>query len=459
MLNRKPKSKLVSFDAFTKTEEDVRIRTNTGGLITILSMIIGLMLLSREWYQFNELSIIPQVVVDRDRHLKLDLNFDITFPYISCDILTMDIMDQAGDLQLDLLESGFTKTRVAVDELGRIHDIESSVEEFQPGGVKKDQNEKRRDTSEYCGSCYGAIDQQNNNNNNENLDNNNNRERVCCQTCDEVHEAYLKAGWAFYDGAEIEQCEREGYVSKIRNHINEGCRVKGKAKLNRIDGEIHFAPGKSYENYNPNRRTTSTHLHDTSLYFKYGQLNFNHIINHFSFGSKVEDIDKTKFHGVKQGNGNNNKGDNYDNDGGANLSTMVLSPMDGRVVMPKNRESHYMLYSYFAKIVPTRYEYFNSRRKSVETAQFSVTYHDRSLRGGRDEDHPTTLHARGGIPGVYIRYEMSPVKVINREVYIKSWSNFLLGCITTIGSVLAVATVSDRVFYKAQQKLLGKKRK
>lgn len=445
MLNRKPKSRLVSLDAFTKTEEDVRIRTNTGGLITILSVIIGLMLLSREWHQFNELSIVPQVVVDRDRHLKLDLNFDITFPYISCDILTMDIMDQAGDLQLDLLESGFTKTRVGVDELGRIHDIEDSVEEFQPGGFKREEGGRGRDTSEYCGSCYGALDQQNN----DNLDPG---KRVCCQTCDEVHDAYLKAGWAFYDGAEIEQCEREGYVSNIRNHINEGCRVRGKAKLNRIDGEIHFAPGKSYENYSPNRMTTSTHFHDTSLYFKHEQLNFDHIINHFSFGSKVEDIDKIKFHGTNQGNGG-------DNDADVSLSTMVLSPMDGRVVMPKNKESHFMLYSYFAKIVPTRYEYFNNRRKSVETAQFSVTYHNRSLRGGRDEDHPTTLHARGGVPGVYIRYEMSPVKVINRETYIKSWSTFLLGCITTIGSVLAVATVSDRVFYRAQQKLLGKKTK
>lgn len=437
MLNRRGKSRLLSLDAFSKTEEDVRIRTNTGGLITIMAMIIGLMLLSREWQQFNELSIVPQLVVDRDSHLKLDLNFDITFPSISCDVLTMDIMDQAGDLQLDLLESGFTKTRVGVDELGRIHDIETSEEEFQPGktnsgGVKRDDG--------YCGPCYGALDQQKNAELSP-------QDRICCQTCDDVHDAYLKAGWAFYDGAEIEQCEMEGYVTKLRTHIHEGCRVKGKAKLNRIGGEIHFAPGKSYENYSPMRQSSSTHFHDTSLYFKHNELNFNHIINHFSFGPGGENI---KFHNSKA----SRRGED-----GTMVNSMVVTPMDGRVVMPKGEDSHNMLYSYFAKIVPTRYEYYHDRAKPLETAQFSTTFHDRPLRGGRDEDHPTTLHARGGTPGVYIKYEMSPVKVVNREAYIKTWSSFLLGCITTIGSVLAVATVSDRVFYTAQQRILGKKSK
>ena len=438
MLNRRNKSKLLSLDAFAKTEEDVRIRTNTGGLITIISMIIGLMLLSREWHQFNELSIVPQLVVDRDSHLKLDLNFDITFPHISCDILTMDIMDQAGDLQLDLLESGFTKTRVAVDEQGHIHDIDASVEEFKPGVLNKDEAMKqKRDTTDYCGSCYGALDQQHNNEADA-------KNRVCCQTCDEVHDAYLQAGWAFYDGAEIEQCEKEGYVSKIRMHIKEGCRVKGMGKLNRIGGEIHFAPGKSYQNYNPNRRTTATHFHDTSLYFKHANLNFDHIINHFSFGKGIDQGDKkVKFH-------------NYEDEG---VATMVVNPMDGRVVMPNDGTAHHMLYSYFAKIVPTRYEYYHNRAETIETTQFSATFHDRPLKGGRDEDHPTTLHARGGTPGVYFKYEMSPVKVVNREEYLKTWSSFLLGCITTIGSVLAVATVCDRIFYRAQQTILGKKAK
>jgi hypothetical protein len=43
---------------------------------------------------------------------------------------------------------------------------------------------------------------------------------------------------------------------------------------------------------------------------------------------------------------------------------------------------------------------------SVETHQYSVTSHKRSLMGGDDsqEGHKERLHARGGIPGVFFSY-------------------------------------------------------
>jgi len=43
---------------------------------------------------------------------------------------------------------------------------------------------------------------------------------------------------------------------------------------------------------------------------------------------------------------------------------------------------------------------------SIETHQYSVTSHKRSLSGGDDaaEGHKEKLHARGGIPGVFFSY-------------------------------------------------------
>ena len=43
---------------------------------------------------------------------------------------------------------------------------------------------------------------------------------------------------------------------------------------------------------------------------------------------------------------------------------------------------------------------------SIETHQYSVTSHKRSLTGGSDADegHKERLHARGGIPGVFFSY-------------------------------------------------------
>ena len=119
------KSKLLSYDAFAKTDEEVRVRTQMGGLITLVCIIATLVLLSGEWTQFNTLVNIPQLVVDRDSNAKLDLNLDITFPSVPCDIINLDIMDAAGNLQFDILESGFTKIRIDANgkelELSLIH--------------------------------------------------------------------------------------------------------------------------------------------------------------------------------------------------------------------------------------------------------------------------------------------------------------------------------------------------
>lgn len=405
------KSTLLSIDAFSKTEEDVRIRTKSGGIITLTCVLITCFLLVNEWIQFNSIVIRPDLVVDRDRQLKLDISLDVTFPSVPCGLLNLDLMDKAGELELNILESGFTKTRL--DSHGNsVHDAET----FKPGGEQKGTSEIDITDPDYCGSCYGALDQ----GRNAELPR---ESKLCCQTCEEVRNAYLDAEWAFYDGKDIEQCEREGYVEKINEQLSEGCRVQGEALLNRIEGAIHFSPGRGYENKHG-------HFHDLSLYWKNPQLNFNHVINHLSFGKSVE----TKAKG--------------------RVSAASTAPLDGREVAPE-RDTHKHQFSYFAKIVPTRYEYLD--KMVVETAQFSASVHDRPLMGGLDRDHPNTIHQVGGTPGVYVYFEMSPLKVINREQHAQTWSTFLLNCITSIGGVLAVGTVMDKVLYKAQTSIWGKK--
>lgn len=393
------KASLLALDVFTKTEEDVRIRTKVGGMITLLCTIVTLLLLISEWNQFNTVVTRPQLVIDRDRNLKLDLNIDITFPSISCNLLSMDIMDDSGDIQLNLLESGFTKTR-----------LDNQGNEIATGqlNINEQTNEYNPNDPDYCGPCYGSRDQTQN-------DKLPKEQRVCCQTCQEVRDAYANSGWAFYDGKNIEQCEREGYVDKVNKQINEGCRIRGNAQLNRIHGNIHFAPGKVIQNYRG-------HFHDTSLYDKTSNLNFKHVINSLGFGKKT---------------GDNSNG-----------------PLDNYKAFPPH-DSHFHQFSYYAKIVPTRFEYLNGSK--IETTQFSVTSHDRPLRGGRDQDHPHTIHSTGGVPGLFIYFEMSPLKVINKEEHLITWSSFILNCITSIGGVLAVGTVIDKITYKAHRTIWGKK--
>jgi hypothetical protein len=85
-------------------------------------------------------------------------------------------------------------------------------------------------------------------------------------------------------------------------------------------------------------------------------------------------------------------------------------------------------FMYFVKVVPTSYlplgweqnsylstpgndeadlgAYGHRHDGSVETHQYSVTSHHRSLAGGSDSDegHKERLHAYGGIPGVFVSY-------------------------------------------------------
>ncbi|MCD9646434.1 hypothetical protein HAX54_036256 [Datura stramonium] len=61
----------------------------------------------------------------------------------------------------------------------------------------------------YCGSCYGA----------EGSDDH------CCNTCEDVREAYRKKGWALTNPDQIDQCKREGFLEKIKEEEGEGCNI------------------------------------------------------------------------------------------------------------------------------------------------------------------------------------------------------------------------------------------
>lgn len=56
----------------------------------------------------------------------------------------------------------------------------------------------------------------------------------CCNTCDDVREAYRRRGWAFKNPDTIEQCKREGFSQKMQEQKNEGCKVYGFLEVNKV---------------------------------------------------------------------------------------------------------------------------------------------------------------------------------------------------------------------------------
>lgn len=412
MLNR---ATLLSVDFLPKAEEDVRIRTKSGAILTLLCLFTTFLLLLNEWLKFNSIVSKPNLVLDRERNLDMELNLDISFLHIPCDLINLDILDNSGILQLDkdiVSEDGFAKIRL---------DPNNGYSEFDPAAFKLDDQvlEYPPNDANYCGDCYGALDQS------KNSAEDSMAKKVCCQTCEDVRRAYSEKGWAFFNGKGIEQCEREGYVDRINRHLNEGCRVNGRARINRIDGNLHFAPGNAFQNQRG-------HYHDTSYYDMKTELNFNHVINHLSFGSKP--VDLITGHEARD------------------LQRLSTNPLDGKRVAPSH-DTHSSIFAYFTKIVPSRYEYLNG--SIIETAQFSSKFHEKPANGGRIESERGKAgeadHVRGGTPGLYIYFEMSPLKIINKEQHAITWSGFVLNCITSTGGVMAVGTVVDKILARTME--------
>lgn len=51
---------------------------------------------------FNTIQVIPSLVVDRNRNKRLAMYVDIDFKEMPCDLLYLDMMDESGELQLDI---------------------------------------------------------------------------------------------------------------------------------------------------------------------------------------------------------------------------------------------------------------------------------------------------------------------------------------------------------------------
>ncbi len=61
------KSRFVRLDAFTKTVEDARIRTTSGGIVTIASLLIVFYLVLGEWRDYRRVLVRPELIVDKSR--------------------------------------------------------------------------------------------------------------------------------------------------------------------------------------------------------------------------------------------------------------------------------------------------------------------------------------------------------------------------------------------------------
>ncbi|XP_015748056.1 PREDICTED: endoplasmic reticulum-Golgi intermediate compartment protein 3-like [Acropora digitifera] len=251
-----------------------------------------------------------------------------------------------------------------------------------------------------CESCYGAETS----------------DQMCCNTCEDVREAYRKKGWALSEVDNIKQCTREGWKDKLETQRNEGCLVTGHLEVNKVAGNFHFAPGKSFQQHhvhvailrlNSGGNIIKLNMHDLQP-FGSTQFNLTHHIRHLSFGNEYPGI---------------------------------THPLDGTAVAA---EETGIMYQYFVKIVPTVYRKLNG--EVVNTNQFSVTKHKRVVRQVTGEH---------GLPGVFVLYEFSPMVVQYTENR-RSFMHFLTGLCAIVGGIFTVAGLIDSMIYHSSRALQKK---
>jgi endoplasmic reticulum-Golgi intermediate compartment protein 3 len=384
---------LRKFDAFPKALDDYRVRTSSGALISIVALCLMIVLFLSELNYFTNVETIDYLYVNSTRSQNLHVSFDLSFPEVPCNLLSIDAVDDMGMVQEDVV-SEIYKHRLDNngDQVGEKmpHILGNSIrteEELKELSKLPHADDKYNE----CGNCYGAA-----------------KPGICCNSCQDVRDAYSQMGWLFKP-QEILQCRSEAVLEtlKDKNAESGGCEIYGHLELTKTSGHFHIAPHKNVHDSNKEQGEGFSLL--DLLEFTFAQFNITHKIHSLSFGDN--------FPGFK-------------------------SPLDGQL---RTIQDTHGMYQYYIKIVPTKYKKIGDHNNEIESNQYAVTEHLRHLAPGSGR----------GLPGVYFNYEISPVQAVFEETsgkflrFVTSLCAILGGLYTVMG--LLDGLISTATSYKDMQ--------
>ena len=454
---------LKKVDFFPKTDIDYEIRTERGGQLTTLSYILISILILSEFLSWRSTNSTPKehIVVDTSLGKRMRVNLNITFMALHCDDLHLDVIDVAGDSQMDISDSMFKK-RLNIDDGMPINKLRSEAEPQKvEANIKAAEDKKVQDIlkatlpKDYCGPCYGASES----------------ETDCCNTCDDVLQHYKKKRWNENAVQPLaEQCIREGRakVEPKRMSTGEGCNLHGHFTVNRVAGNFHIAMGEGVDR-------DGRHIHQ---FLPEDRVNFNasHVVHELTFldeeygdiAGQVGELEKrTKKRKI-----------GIDGEKSMNGVTKVVTEETGTTG----------LFQYFIKVVPTVYKgadvlgdmALEVKDNLLETNRYFYTERFRPLLGEVHEEailsgdtdrgmagahvggkiggtlHEKVEHhatANAVLPGVFFVYEIYPFAVeVTRERV--PFAHLLIRIMATIGGVFTIMRWIDGALYSREKKKL-----
>eukprot|EP00916_Digyalum_oweni_P015393 GHVL01025192.1.p1 GENE.GHVL01025192.1~~GHVL01025192.1.p1 ORF type:complete len:378 (-),score=50.78 GHVL01025192.1:185-1318(-) len=244
---------LKKFDLYSKVHDDYRVKTNSGGLLSLVAVVVMILLFVSELRAYLAQDISDHIRVDTTLNQKLPISLNISFPHLGCDEVSVDTVDSVGENQVDVHGSlekhhldgrGFLTTQI--DHVARNGE---------------------------CDSCYEAES----------------AEKKCCNTCAELKKAYSDKNMSYYDVIRsAPQCQDVL-----------GCQIVGNVKVNKVGGNVHVALGKS-------TIKDGKHVHEFNIKDVSEGFNTSHVIHRLRFGeadvpgvdSPLENIEKVVLEGA-----------------------------------------------------------------------------------------------------------------------------------------------------------------
>ncbi|CAI5738023.1 unnamed protein product [Hyaloperonospora brassicae] len=373
VVTRSARRVLQTVDVYPKMHCEFNVQTEWGARVSLLAGLVMLVLLTSELHAYWRPNTHEHMVVDASLNAKLQAHVDISYLALNCRDAHMNAMDVAGELQVNMHQT-MVKTRL--DSRGQA--IGRPIAMRKDGTASAPGDEKADEAVDACGSCYGATHPAG---------------KSCCNTCDDVKEAFVSSGQSLEEASQKAQCVRESVEEETLAQDGEGCRFTGTMLLNRVAGNFHVALGHTFH-----RQGKLMHQFRPGEEYSY---NSSHVIHSLSFGEPVAG---------------------------------VAGPLDGVL---KIAAQHGGVFQYYIKIVPTIYGGVDD--KPIYSYQFAVT---------QQSNYMGPFGQMKSLPGTFFVYDLSPfmVKVENKRM---PFTHFLTKVCAIVGGVISIAGFADSFMYNS----------